>query len=662
MMQGPIRRLPRDRVERRDDAQLSSAWVWVDRPATILPGLTWLTHGTPTPFRTDRGSPVLVMLGSNDDAVFKELLDHATAGSRVYVLVPKEWEAKGVHQELIYASKVLIRRVPEVPASAIQTANGSRLWLGGSWSLRLDDTQSAALRRVFLRLFWHDAIEEAWTGGKQLLWRVAAERPFDVPDVSRNAPVRLVGSDARLEIDMRGALVHLTGGSLPDATPRKLWFPAGADHHDRLAKLVRDRAEVVWDDRGLPDFAIGANGAEVLLPGTRARMSVMLMPEQTADVTRILEAPARWNFGVDVRIGDPALRSAKFWLAGEKGARDIEAEQPIPVADVMANSLRAVPDSSPATWPAAQPLALSVRYRWTVVPPRILAGSSEDPLIGRWRKIDEEWQSSIISVRQTLTQVEDKQGSIASKLLSRLAGALLGFGRTRQGLLDQLSSMQQQRPSVVGPSSARDMLSELAKVAERARQLQGDVDEAERKAQEDDARDQQEREHRARVEEAEREVPEKKSELADAEAQLSKLQAEKTKVDEAKKTADKEALKDLEARQKKLFDEIKLANKAVTRIGGELRDAEQRAAEKFDFRLPPSLTPRQKQGNAGRFVPNASTTRPESNVPNQALPEVGALRLHKNQRYLVIHDWEDLMQGEQAAERLEAMLVAPENV
>lgn len=606
---------------------------------------------------------MLVMLGSNDDAVFKELLEQASAGARVYVLVSPAWDEGGrVDPQLLHASKVLIRRIPEVPSSAIQTANGSRLWLGGPWSLRLDDTQSAALRRVFLRLFWHDAIEEAWTGGKQLLWRVAAERPFDVPDVSRNAPVRLVGSDARLEIDMRGALVHLTGGSLPDATPRKLWFPAGADHHNRLAKLVRDRAEVVWDDRGLPDFAIGANGAEVLLPGTRARMSVMLMPEQTADVTRILEAPARWNFGVDVRIGDPALRSAKFWLAGEKGARDIEAEQPIPVADVMANSLRTVPESSPATWRAAQPLALSVRYRWTVVPPKLPAGTVEDPLIVKWNKVDDEWRSRIGQVRQTLEIVEENQGRVA-KMFSRLASALLGFGRTHKGLLEDVAAMEKQRPSAAGPSNALEMLSDLAKIEEQARKLQGDIDEAERKEREEQEREKQKGAHQTRVDDANREIPVKRKALTDAEEWVSALVEEQASLEDAMKAADKEeAKKDLYARKKKLTDDVTRAKKDVSRLRGEISSLEEQAAEKFDFRLPPNLAPRQKQGNAGRFVPTASTTRPESNVPNQALPEVGALRLHKNQRYLVIHNWEDLMQGEQAAERLEAMLVAPENV
>ena len=48
-------------------------------------------------------------------------------------------------------------------------------------------------------------------------------------------------------------------------------------------------------------------------------------------------------------------------------------------------------------------------------------------------------------------------------------------------------------------------------------------------------------------------------------------------------------------------------------------------------------------------------------VPEDALPEVGALRVVKGQRYLVIETWEELDRGEQEASRLSAKLVAQED-
>jgi len=619
------------------------------------------TQTTPAPFRAEPGLPVLVMLGSDDDAVFKELLAQASTGARVYVLVSPTWGTDvPIDPQLLHASKVLIRRIPELPASAIHTARGARLWLGGPWSLRLDDAQAAAFRQVFLRLFWHEATEEAWTaGGKQPRWRVAGERPFDVPEVSRNASVRLA-SDARLEMDKRGALVHLTGGSIPDVAPRKLWFPAGGDHHDGIAKLVQSESEVVWDDRGLPDMVVRDQGGEVLLPGTRARLRIMLTPGQTSDATRILEAQARWTFGVDLRIGESSLRSASFWLSGEKKARALETEQTIPIADVLATSLRTVPETAPTTWPVAQPLALSVRYRWTVVPPKLPAGTVEDPLVGQWRKVDEDWQSRIAQARQVLETAEENQGRIA-KTLSRLASALLGFGRTHKGLLEHVAAMEKARPSSAGPSSAPAMLSELAKIEEQARKLQSDIDEAERKEQEDLEREKQQATWQARVDEAKGKLPMRRDELAEAEKRRESFDEELGTIDAEMKAADKDAKKDLYAQQQKLSDEVKRAKRDVNRLRGEISSLEEQAAEKFEFRPPANPAMRPKQ-TAGRFVPPTSNARPTSTVPDQALPEVGALRILKNQRYLVIKTWEELAAGEQAASRLSANLVAPENV
>ena len=60
-------------------------------------------------------------------------------------------------------------------------------------------------------------------------------------------------------------------------------------------------------------------------------------------------------------------------------------------------------------------------------------------------------------------------------------------------------------------------------------------------------------------------------------------------------------------------------------------------------------------------MPAAPSARPPSLIPEDALPEVGELRSHKGQRYLVIDTWEQLSEGERAAHRLNATLVAPEH-
>ena len=111
---------------------------------------------------------------------------------------------------------------------------------------------------------------------------------------------------------------------------------------------------------------------------------------------------------------------------------------------------------------------------------------------------------------------------------------------------------------------------------------------------------------------------------------------------------------------RKLADELQRANKEVTRLRGEISALEQQAADRFEFLPPPTPTGRSAQPG-GRFIPTASNVRPATNVPDEALPEVGSLRSHKGQRYLVIQTWDQLAAGEQSASRLAARLCAPEN-
>ncbi len=660
MMQGSIQRFARDRVESRDDTRLPTAWVGLQRPQGAVSGLSWLADGQVAPGRPEREAPVLVMLGANEGAALNELAAHAAAGAHVYVLAAPAWGKGVVDPRLLQAPRVLVRRVPEVPATSVHTASGARLWIGGGWSLRLDPGQADALRQVFLRLFWHDATEEAWSGGRQLDWRVAGDRPFDVPELQSGASVRLLAPDARLQMDPRGALVHVATGGPPQTAPRRLWFPAGPDHHDSLSRLLRGGTEVVWEDRHLPDLVVGGSSGEVLLSGSRARLRVLLTAPQAADAARILEAPARWQFGVDLRLGDPSHATATFWLPGEAAARGIEPEQGIDVPDVPAATLRGVAEASPTSVPTPQLLALSVRFRWTVVPPRLPAGTDEDPLVGRWRKLDEDWASRLGRVREALQAADGDRGRIG-RAFSQLVSAMLGFQRTHSGLLAQVASLEAERPSAAGATGAPGLLSRLVAIEDQATKLQGDLEEAERKAREDEEREKQETAWRSRVDSANRDLAARRTALSDAEGKRPHISGELSSIEAASKSADKKERKDLDAQQRKLSDDLARLNKEVGRLRAEVADLVHRTEERFEFRPPASPAARPTQ-RGGRFVPAGSTSRPASAVPDEALPEAGALRKHQGQRYLAIQTWEQLAAGEQAAVRLSAKLVAPENV
>ncbi|MCU0657354.1 MAG: hypothetical protein MUF64_19470 [Polyangiaceae bacterium] len=658
MMQGPIQRTARHRIDPRGDARLPTAWVTeAAGHATWMDG-AWLTR-LPRRMAPASNAPVLVLLGSDSEEARAELLAHAGAGARVYALVGPGWGKDQADNQLLQAPRVLVRRLSEVPASAVQVGSEARLWIGGGFVLRLDPTQTEAFRQTFLRLFWHEATEEAWSGGRQFVWRPARERPFDVPEVPTSAPVRWEPPDARLTGDLRGALLHLSAGLPPDTAPRRLWFPAGPGHHERLAQLAQVGVEVQWTDRGLPDFLVNGGAGEVLLPGTRGRLRLRLSANQAPEVVRLLEAPPAWRFQANVRLGEPNHRTAKFWLPGEGTARGLEAEQAVEVPEVQAASLREVPTTAPASVPTAQPLALAVRYQWTVVPPRVPIGAEEDALVGRWRKLDEDWSSRLARVKTALVAADGDRGRIGHAF-SRLVSAMLGFERTHDRLLAQVGILEKQRPSASGPAGAPALLAQLGELEDASRKLQADLDEAERKAREDEEREKQQVAWQSRVNAANRDLLDQRADLTTAESRSTTITEQLRDIEESLKSADKEVGKDLTASQRKLSDDLLRANKEVTRLRGQITALEQQAAERFEFRPPPAPTGRSTQPG-GRFVPSTSSARPVASVPDEALPEVGALRSHKGQRYLVIQTWDQVAAGEQTAARLNAKLVAPEN-
>ncbi len=656
-MQGPIQRTRRDRVESRVDACLPTAWIGGTKAQSAWTDGTWLTR-TSARVVSAGDAPAIVLLASGNEDVNAALLAHAAAGARVYALVGPGWGKDRADTLVLQAPRVLIRRIAEVPASAVHASNAAHLWIGGGFMLRLDSNQAEALRHTFLRLFWHEATEEAWSGGRQFEWRPARERPFDVPEVPATASVRWEQADARLTGDSREALTHLSNGLPPDIAPRRLWIPAGPDHHDRLAKLAQLGVEVLWADRGLPDLQVSGDAGEALLRGISGRLRVRLAADQASEVARLLEVPSAWRFHADVRLGEAGHRSAQFWLPNEAAARGIEAEQVVEVPELPAKSLREVPATAPANVPPAQPLALAVRYQWTVVPPRIPAGSEEDPLVKRWRGVDDDWSKRLAALQDALRNSEGERSRIG-KVFSNLLSGLMGFERTHDDLLRQVLALEAERPSRGGPTVAAELLSRLDSLEEKARKLQGDLAAAESKAREEQERKRQENEWSTQVERAKREAANTREELAKAEARETEIAREATEIEARLKDARSDESGDLDVRQKKHNDEMKQNKDLLRKLRFHFERHEQEAKRPFEFK-PTKREASRPQTQGSRFVPTGSSVSSSTKVPEDALPEVGSLRTHKGQRYLVIDVWEHLDAGEKAADRLSAKLVAPE--
>lgn len=610
---------------------------------------------------------MLVMLAGDHPAATRALLHAADAGARVYVLAPPRWGEAKADPGLASRRRatVLIRRTPDIPATAVIGGGVAWLWFGplhtgpAPWRFGLDAHQAAALRQLFLRLFWHHAIDEAWTGAADLAFRPVGERPFDVPELPDSAPVRLLPGSPSLGAGPRGAFVHLTTGEPPIDGPKRLWFLPSGEHHPRLLNLLRGGCEVVAGTLDLPDLFVAGSAGRALLAGGHGRLAVDLNATQAADAARILGGEPAWRFAADVRLGDHADRAdLRFWLANASGAAPLQIDQPLPLGDLAADTVRAALTLRPTSWPAPQPLALRAVYSWQAVPPRLGAGSSEDPLVMRWRELDEDYARRIAQAREELTTADSHRGRVG-KAFSRLLNAMLGFAQAQKTIETTLSKLDRTRPSTSGPSGAHDLLAALTDAEKRVGQLRGDLAEAERKAVLEDERTKQERAWKDAVETARRAVETGKSELKTCEERVRELNSALAALEEEIKTTDSKQSKDLHARKKRDTDQRTAHEKRIRSLVTEIADHEKRRDAPFEFIPPPNPGPRAAPAGA-RFIPTNTATPAPTPVPTDALPEVGALRVHKRQRYLAIDRWDDLTIGEQAATRLHARLVAPE--
>jgi len=396
------------------------------------------------------------------------------------------------------------------------------------------------------------------------------------------------------------------------------------------------------------------------MPGSEHRLHVELTKAQVSDMVRVLESRARWTFETDLRIGEPRLADAALWLPDASAPRSLVDEQPLSASDVQVQHLREVEGGTPNTLPEPDPLALSVRYEWVVVPPRLPSGATEDPLVGQWRKLDKEWTSRLEQVRKALTEAESEQGRL-SKAFSRLASAMLGFGKKQSGLLEEVEGLLETRLAEETPQRVHELLGRLVELEGETHKIRDDLRAAEEKARQEEEREKLEAAWKSRVSKAKEDLEARRAESETAESEPGRLEREEAEVKASLKDADKQAKKDLLARRKRISDDLTNARKKVNRLRAEIAALEKDAAEEFEFH-PPKKPPTPAKKSGARFVPQASAKTPAPPVPSEALPRVGALRVANKERYLVIENWEELEQGEQEAGRLSASLVAREDV
>jgi hypothetical protein len=532
-MRGTIQKIDQEE-QRRCDRRLPTAWR-SEAPAARPPQPPGpcLRAGEVTVAPLGADEAALVTLGAHHGEARGAVAALAASGARVYVLAqaPKD---KAEAAPAIPEGQLLARRTPSALMTSIYTPREAWVWIGGGVALRLDDKQAAALRHLFLRGFWYEATEERFEQTASAKWQAPLARPFDVPEVPPEALARWADAGDDLRADAApDVTLHLASGAPPAATVKALWLPAGPAWHKELARLHAAGAEIRWEERDLPDLLLREGGGELLMTGAR-RLRLRLNGQQADALGALLGARASWRFQVDVDIQAPALRGASFWLPDARAAQPLAQEQTIDLPTLQAAALQEMSGVRPLSWPDPQPLALAVRYRWAVEPPRAPTKTEPDPLLGQWERLDKDWAASIDQLKGALDDIQQHQGSLR-KSFARLVSAVLGFSTKHTRLCGELRALESMTPSACGPQRARDALQKLQALREQVAELSAGQEEAEKKAIEDEERERQEAAWRQDRQEAQARLPER---LAQRQEAAQKLTAAQTSLERAQRALD----------------------------------------------------------------------------------------------------------------------------
>ncbi|MFA4985584.1 MAG: hypothetical protein WC712_03275 [Candidatus Brocadiia bacterium] len=613
---------------------------------------------------------LLVLGAAVPPALLETMFWAADAGKRVYVLASPGFGQGDEKAQIDQRrdARILIRRLPNpLPFSAWVANRGkhSCAWLGNAprrdwnWRLSLTEQQGADLFRLALHLFWHDALDEAWTGDGPLRFREAAERPFDVLPPRPAATVLLLDSVSTSPLPS-GEIWHDPQSSLPRSAPwpKIVLVPPSGQGQQTLIPLVRNGTTVFWHELQLPRFSLHSSGGMVEWQGERWRVRLCMSAQQSSAFAKVVahaDAAPLWRFAANIELG--AIRDSVL-LPDSVAAAALQASAKIPCDDTRAESLHAMESSPPLSFPTPPPLASSVVYTWTVRPPYPPEKAGEDGLVAQWKEIDEKYKGRVEKASTRIARLEQEEG-VLSHAFSSLTSALLGLGSERNRIAAQLAGLSKQSPACLGPGATISLLQEMAACEAAVSKLEEGLNEERRSAEEADDRRKQEEAWQNRKKDGEKAMSARHKDLTNAQERLSEVESELGDLSKLPSPPGKRERKDLEARKRKLRDEQKALDSRISRIEQETQGFEAMVESKFEYRpskraeVVTTKTP--KKGAA--FVPT-SPSMAADRLPPEALPKLGRLLNHQGTRYLAISRWDELDQAELEAKRLNARLVA----
>ena len=667
---GLIRDLPGQDEEDRGSVRISSCWARTQQPARTaemfaknLPQDALLRAADQTPTWNASETLFVAIAFHCPPAVMRAMLDAADAGARVYVLAHSGFADGQQGKELAQRTRstVFIRRVAHVPVSAMLAERGVQagVWLGNKsnpavWWLSLDEIQGKALFQVLIHLFWHDAVDEVWTGTDALHFQPAKARPFDALLPTDKAVIQWL-PDRKFENFSNAGILHAPDGVFPASINVQKILTPPSPRQGELVEQVACRTQVVWAELGLPPFILMQNTGIVDCGYDTPKLRIKLTSAQVQEFKLLCDEAINhpeWRFCTDTPLSE---LPQQLWLANKSKAEKTLDRAILKCGAVTAESLRTMATTKPAHRPKPPQLARCIGYQWVIQPPQVPPTADKDTLVTQWRHLDTTFSKRTGFLRATLERNEGAAGKLG-QIFESLKETLQTFGHTRQQLMTQLSQIESKVLSKLGPQQANEYLEHLRELEQKAETLQRSMHKAHQTADDKEQEKKQKEEWNKTKAQAEQEIPKIEARLDEANDELARLKAEMTQVGNI---SDKKARKD---KRKQLNSDKARIERNIKKWKREKETAE--AARQYPFKFnptrPSTLTLQKTLNGATTFAPELDTSIPLK-PPREALPLVGHLMYDDNQRYLVIALWEDLEIGENEAQRLHARLVTENN-
>lgn len=474
------------------------------------------------------------------------------------------------------------------------------------WAIPVRAEVSRSLFVAFRTLFWFHAEREALPDfdGAQ-----AIRKPLDSPFPDPGTDVRLaagrLGFGQTLDDPVPDAEIRVSP-SISGARAARLFFMhpgAGAVSLKRPLALRESGSQVVWVDTGLPETAVTRSRMVMSLAEAPIALQLEWPAKDAIAMLKCLDDAARqpeWEFRAAARLD--SIKD-EILLEGATEPAKVDATVELDGGDVRA-SLLEFDHARPKPFPDIPPLALKVKVKWRRIPAQVPPDAGKAKIQNDWDRVDD-WARRIADeIRDALKEYKDGDDKLEE------------YDRIE----DELVNASESPPSRV-PAEAGKMLVKLADLAGEVNRTRQSIVGRRQEAKDEAELARQKSEWESRTDLA-------KANTETLQRQLTDLEAPSVGPDRPDRAGGKRMRREIAALNKKI------------------KDGRRAASEEFRFRKPERLPP----------PPLIDTQLPT--VPQEELPEIGALYERNGQRFLAIRNWGQVGPATPVADRLRAELVA----